>query len=691
MASSDASAPTEPDPELAAEQAYIDHAYDCMSRMQKRAKEVRTTANAPAVHRDIVEYELERRLGSLTGDGTALCFGRIDAAAGECWYVGRRHVEDSAGGPVVIEWRAPVAVPFYRASHAKPMGLARRRQFTVEGQHLLDFSDEVFDRESEVVAGEGSQIRGRDALLRELDRERTGTMRDIVATIQAEQDEIIRRPVQGITLVQGGPGTGKTAVGLHRAAFLLYDDEVLERAGVLVVGPNRTFLRYISQVLPSLDVTAVGQLTIRDLVRGVRLRAIDPPAAVRVKGDPRMAEVLKRAVAAHRRPIDRDVDLVFEDRRRITLTAEWTNTEATRLAGGTMPYNPGRPALRDRMLREADRLYREKLGPASVQPDARVVAQQVRAQRSFQAALDRVWPALDVDRVLAEVFTDRRALTHAAHGVLDESEIDLVLRPDIAAWTEADIPLVDEARYLLEGRPPAWGHIVVDECQDLSPMALRMLDRRCPSGSMTILGDIAQGTSVWAPDSWDEVLAHLPTHAGVHRSELAIGYRAPSQIIELASRLLRVAAPHLQPVESVRPGETDPRLLSVPAAEAVPTWIAAEASELAHHHRSVAVITPDSLLRPVRVALTKRTGIDLGDAAKDGLDHRVTLVAAREAKGLEFDAVIVAEPAAIAAEIPAPFTSQGLRLLYVCLTRATKHLSVVHHRPLPEPMRESAD
>ena len=688
----DASSETEPDPELEAEQAYIDRAYECMSRMKKRAKEVRTTANAPAVHRDIVEYELERRLGSLTGDGSALCFGRIDAAAGERWYVGRRHVEDAGGSPVVIEWRAPVAVPFYRASHVKPMGLERRRQFTVEGQHLLDFSDELFHAESDSAPGrEGHEIRGRDALLRELDRDRTGAMRDIVATIQAEQDEIIRRPVAGLTLVQGGPGTGKTAVGLHRAAFLLYDDEVLERAGVLVVGPNRTFLRYISQVLPSLDVTAVGQLTIRDLVRGVRLRAIDPPAAARVKGDPRMARVLQRAVAAHRRRLDQDIEVMFEDRRRVTLTAEWANAEADRLAGGTIPYNPGRPALRDRMLREADRLYRAKLGALTEQPDARVVAQQVRAQRNFQAALDRMWPALDVDRVLTEVFTDRRALTNAATELLDEREIELILRADMEAWTEADIPLVDETRYLLEGRPPAWGHIVVDECQDLSPMALRMLDRRCPSGSMTILGDIAQGTSVWAPDSWDEVLAHLPTHAGVHRSELAIGYRAPTQIIELASRLLRVAAPHLQPVQSVRPGETDPRLLSVPDATAVPTWVTAEAAELATHYRSVAVIAPDSLLRVVRETLTKRTGIDLGDAAKDGLDHRVTLVAAREAKGLEFDAIIVVEPAVIAAEIPAPFTAQGLRLLYVCLTRATKHLSVVHHHPLPEALQESAN
>ncbi|HUR50198.1 MAG TPA: ATP-binding domain-containing protein [Acidimicrobiales bacterium] len=683
-------ASVEPDSDLEAEQAYIDHAYECMSRMRKRAKEVRTTANAPAVHRDIVEYELERRLGSLTGDGSALCFGRIDATAGERWYVGRRHVEDATGTPVVVEWRAPVAVPFYRASHVKPMGLARRRQFTVEGQHLLDFSDEFFAASPE-AGGEGPQIRGRDALLRELDRDRTGTMRDIVATIQAEQDEIIRRPVAGITLVQGGPGTGKTAVGLHRAAFLLYDDEVLERAGVLVVGPNRTFLRYISQVLPSLDVTAVGQLTIRDLVRGVRLRAIDSPAAARVKGDPRMAEVLRRAVAAHRRPLEHDIELVFEDRRRVTLTAAWVNAEVARLSGGTMPYNPGRPALRDRMLREADRLYRDKLGPASVQPDARVVAQQVRGQRTFQAALDRLWPALDVDRVLSEVFTDRRVLSEASRGVLDEPEVQLVWRADVDAWTEADIPLVDETRFLLEGRPPAWGHIVVDECQDLSPMALRMLERRCPSGSMTILGDIAQGTSVWAPDSWDEVLAHLPTHAGVHRSELAIGYRAPSQIIELASRLLRVAAPHLRPVESVRPGETDPHHVSVSRPEDLPTWVATEASELATRHRSVAVVSPDSLVRVVREALSKRSGIDLGDAATDGLDHRVTLVAAREAKGLEFDAVIVVEPAAIAAEIPAPFTSQGLRLLYVCLTRATKHLSVIHHRALPDAMRESAD
>lgn len=289
---------------------------------------------------------------------------------------------------------------------------------------------------------------------------------------------------------------------------------------------------------------------------------------------------------AHRRALDGDIELIFDDRRRVILTAAWANAEAARLSAGTMPYNPGRPALRDRLLREADRMYRDKLGAGAVQPDARVVAQQVRSQRAFQAGLDRMWPALDVDRVLADVFTDRRILAEAASGALEDHEVDLVLRTEADAWTEADIPLVDETRYLLEGRSPAWGHIVVDECQDLSPMALRMLDRRCPSGSMTILGDIAQGTSVWAPDSWDEVLAHLPTHAEVHRSELAIGYRAPSQIIELASRLLRVAAPHLQPVESVRPGETDPHLLAVPTADSVPTWVAAEASALATHHRS---------------------------------------------------------------------------------------------------------
>ena len=680
------------DPELAAEQAYIDRAYEHMAAMRERAASVRTLENSPDVHSDIVFYERDKRLASLSDDGHALCFGRIDEEAGPTWYVGRRHVEDSESNPVVVEWRAPVAIPFYRASHVNTMGLARRRQFMVEGRTLLDFSDDVF---ADMAAAAGAAddeattgrpaVRGRDALLRELDRERTGSMRDIVATIQAEQDEIIRSSAEGVVVVQGGPGTGKTAVGLHRAAFLLYDNEVLERAGVLVIGPNRTFLRYIAQVLPSLDVAAVAQLTTRDLVRGVRLRAVERAAAARVKGDARMADVIVNAIANHRRPLEADLELRLEESRRVTLTASAANEMFRRLASSETPHNPGRDILRDRLLAHLYDRYLETYGGLTdVPPEPADIHRQVRAQRPFQAALTRMWPSLQVETVLRELYTNPRRLAAAAEGILEVDEQEAISRAAAAKvedepWTDADVALFDETRWRLDGRTTVFGHIVVDEAQDLTPMQLRMLGRRCPSGSMTILGDIAQGTGVWAHDSWDEVLDHLPTPAGVRHAELLVGYRAPAQVIELASRLLPVAAPQVQPVRSVRAGATEPTIAQVPSHRVMARTVI-EAETLARTHRSLAVVVPDALVREVEAALG-RSRLDVGDAVRDGLDHRVTVVPARESKGLEFDAVIVVEPHRIVSEAP-----QGLRLLYVCLTRATKHLSIVHSDPLPEPL-----
>jgi DNA helicase IV len=619
--------------DLRAEQAYIDEAYRCLDRMRERTAGLELQAGNEVSQKDL-ELMMARRLASLSDTGRPLCFGRIDTEDDERWYIGRRHVEDDAADPVVVEWRAPVAEPYYRAKATDRLGLTRRRQFLLDGHRLLSIADDRFGEDEPA-----DNVRGRQALIAELERSRAGEMVDIVSTIQPEQDELIRSPLEGLMAVQGGPGSGKTAVGLHRAAFLLYSHPELVRSNVLVIGPNRQFLRYIAAVLPSLGEEAVVQTTLRDLYGRIRITVVDDEATQRAKGDVAMVGVIADALAARRRPLEDDV-VVTVGLTRLRVAAERANAMAESIAARGGPYNAGRAGLRNQLSRALLHTYGGGMSDA---------AAVVRRDPRFTAALDRLWPTASPAAVVKDV-------VDAARG-----------------WTEADIPLLDEAHDQLSGQARTFGHVVVDEAQDLSPMSLRMLGRRCPSGSMTILGDLAQGTGVWAHDRWEDVLAHLPAPAGVRIDELRLGYRSPAQVLDLAARLLPATGADVQPSESVRRGRTEPALIE---ADDVPAAAAAEAARLAGEHGSVGVIAPDALVAPLQRALAA-AGLDVAGE----LGHRVTVLAAPAARGLEFDAVVVVDPAAITASLPTP---RGTRLLYVALTRPTRHLSVVGPHPLPD-------
>ena len=381
-----------------AEQAYIDYAYGCLDAMRERVAGLEIPA-ADQVTREDLERALARRLASLSDSGRPLCFGRIDDAGGETWYIGRRHVEDDDADPVVVEWRAPIALPFYRARRADPMNLVRRRQFVADRNVLLSMADDLFGEDAD---DSGPQVRGRDALLAELERARTGEMLDIVSTIQVEQDEIIRADAAGVLTVQGGPGTGKTAVGLHRAAFLLYGNDALSRAGVLVVGPSRMFLRYIGHVLPSLGEAAVVQTTLRDLVPDAPVSEVDSPDAARVKGDARMVEVLVRALAGRRRPAEEPVEVRFS-LSRIVLDASAVNEIVSTVAARRIPYNDGRAQVRDQLLRALYDRYTASAGGAA--GDFAAFASAARREKSFTTALDRVWPTVTAGAVVRGLLT----------------------------------------------------------------------------------------------------------------------------------------------------------------------------------------------------------------------------------------------------------------------------------------------
>ncbi len=667
--------------EMQAEQAAIDKAYACLASMRHKAEGLLTDLRAAGKPDPDLEFALSRRIKLLTDSNRPLVFGRIDRADGEVWHLGRRHVEDPASDPVVIEWRVPVAMPFYRARPSDPLGLVRRRQLMVEGGRLISFADDEFRAEGAAQDGEVSRIRGGDALLAELERSRSGEMLDIVATIQAEQDEVIRAPLEGVIAVQGGPGTGKTAIGLHRAAYLLYNHPQLARAGVLVVGPNRTFLRYIAQVLPSLGEEAVVQTALADLVPSAKVRDVEPLETARLKGDPRMMRVLERALQARRRHLDEDL-VVHVGLSRIVAPREEVNRLADHLASRSGPYLAGRAALRSNLVSLLHRASFRAGGPSNL--DRVELGKHLAGDPVFSAALDRMWPSGSAAALVAELLASPSRLATAAEGVLDEPEVSLLARARRAAaagktrFTYADLALVDAAQSLLHGPPRSYGHVVVDEAQDMSPMQLAMLARRCPAGSITVLGDLAQGSSAWSYSTWEEIVAHLPQPKGWEPRHLTLGYRAPGQVLDFAARLLPYAAPGVPATESVRAGRSAPVIISS-TPEALFADAGEQAARVAAEGWLVGCIVADGSVTEAARAM-KAAGVAFGIADRDGLHQPITLLGATTAKGLEFDAVVVVEPAAIAADGAG---IAGLRLLYVALTRPIQHLSIVHSQPLP--------
>ena len=688
-------------PDLAQEQAYVDRAYECLERTRQDAWKLRQLTEAglggtfqARYERDVFDEAIVSRLTQLDLGESALVFGRIDKAPDdgrepEAYHIGRLAVADEEREPVVIDWRAPVAEPFYRATGRNPMGLARRRHFATKGRQVLAIEDELFGEGHLGVAGEAPEgLSGYSTLLAALETRRTGQLGDIVGTIQAQQDEIIRSPQAGVLVVQGGPGTGKTVVALHRAAYLLYTYRFpLEDQGVLVVGPNRVFLRYIEQVLPSLGEAGVELVVLADLVPDVELGATETRASARVKGDARMARVLAKAVHDRERPLREDLVVPYGvTSLRLTVEASDRIVKAARRR--FRRHNAARRFVETEV-------FTALAASSRLETTADEVRDRTRHLEQVREALERMWPVLTPAELLRDLFGSRALLRLAASKWLADDEWAALHRPRNAngsgiVWSEADLGLLDEARELLgprsnrstdgaDGEIRTYGHIVADEVQDLTPMQLRMVARRSLNGSMTVVGDIAQATGPFAPDDWSEVLAHLPDRRPARVVELTIGYRIPEQIMAMANRILRVAAPQIAPPVAVREGDASPEVLRV-APERLAEGIAGTVRELHGQlgEAGIAVIAPTSLVEAVTAALTA-AGIPFGVASRRGLDADVSVVPVELAKGLELDGVVLVEPARIVAE-----ERQGLRALYVALTRSTKRLTVVHALPLPE-------
>jgi DNA helicase IV len=506
-------------------------------------------------------------------------------------------------------------------------------------------------------------------------------MRDIVATIQPEQDEIVRAGIGGTVCVQGAPGTGKTAVGLHRVAYLLYAHrERLARTGTLVVGPNDSFLRYIEQVLPALGELTVRQATVDGLVADhVTVRGTDTPLAATVKGDARMATVLRRAVRWGIRPEPPEALVVVRGSRRWRVPAYEIEEIVRELMDRDMRYGAAHDALPQRIA-HAVLVRMEQSGEVVDDRTQDAVARNA----AVKALVKRVWPVVDPAKLVLRLLGDAEFLAECAEGVLSAGEQAAIrwAKPargvGSAPWTPADAVLVDEAADQVR-RTPSLGHVVLDEAQDLSPMQYRAVGRRCATGSATVLGDLAQGTTPWATGSWREALEHLGKPEG-QVEELTAGFRVPREVIDYASRLLPAIAPGLAPAGSVRDAPGSLTVTEVGAEDRDAAVVAACARALGREG-SVGLIAAAPRLPALAAALTAAGLAYLDPGDETTADARLTLVPAGLAKGLEYDYVVLDEPAAIAAAEPDPRT--GLRRLYVCLTRAVSGLDVLHADPLP--------
>jgi DNA helicase IV len=754
---------SDPHPELASEQRYLDSAYARLDTMRAAARRVvggysdvgRGGTHQARLERDAAAELTRRRLAALDIGDAPLCFGRLDLASrspdgdaetrgngaladvGSTLYVGRIAVTDDEQRPLVVDWRAPVAEPFYRATAIEPMGVARRRHFLTrprDGRTIAGIDDEVFDRVA--VEDEGLTVIGEGALLAALERERTGRMGDIVATIQAEQDEAIRASMPGILVVAGGAGTGKTAVALHRAAYLLYTHRrQLGTQGVLLVGPNSIFLRYIDQVLPSLGEDDVALATPIGLKPRYNVRAEDRPEVAKIKGDARMARVVEKALRDREHPLARDTKLSL-DGILLKLRRGSSARIVDRAARRRGTHNEKRPQVVRSVVEHLRVQYRRALGASAPDdPDwDRELDDRIRRAPEVRAALHRMWPILSGAELIHDLFSFPALIKSAVGNTLTAEEQRGLARTRSAnvrdvPWTEADLALIDEADSLLgppeaakprrrrnrrggsdqtadrvvetlgvggfmtaadvarrygsdapntpdDDEPRTFGHVLVDEAQDLSPMQWRMLARRCPSGSMTLVGDFGQASRPGAASGWDEVFGLLPDRIPPRVVTLTVNYRTPAEIMEVAHRVLAAAAPGIEPTEAVRHTGELPQFAPVAASDLVRAAADAARAARAEAPGTVAVVAPTGLHAEL-VAELSDVGAVAGTA--EALDAPIAVLGPFDAKGLEFDSVIVVEPARLVAADAA-----GLRMLYVALTRATRRLVVVHAEPLPE-------
>jgi DNA helicase IV len=655
-------------PDLPHEQAYFDRALALRDRQQAHLARAPSLAAHPKA-----AVELRKRVSrlGLTDPDEAVAFGRIEAA-NDRWYIGKGAIWGDDNDLVVVNWQAPIAAAFYTATPDEPQGLDARRLYRCTGNQIREIEDLVFREVARAVAsGRTPEPVLTDALLESLGSARSGELGDIVATIQAAQYDVISRPLDQLLVVQGGPGTGKTVVGLHRVSWLLYNRrDRLEARDVLIVGPNPAFVRYISSVLPSLGDGAVVQLPLRALGPRVRIGRVDPPELRRLKGDRRLLRLILRGVRNRQRVEARPVELTIEG-RRVELDGRRIATRARQLAG--RPHNEAY-----RMLRA---FIGAEVGAALARIGAAEVAVQGESARAVDNHLARVWPTLTPQAFLVGLLSSRRQLLAAGAGTLSDVELGMLALPSDAQvstwqWSADDVPLLDTADALLNGVPATYEHIVVDEAQDLSPLQLESIRRRSRAGSITVLGDLAQGTSPWAHEAWDAVVQVLRhERVGAETVGLEYGYRLPAEVHEVAMRLLPEAAPGLASPDALRSSGHEVVVATAEQPEGLVPRVVATVRQLVGDG-IVGVIAPGS----VRAELVR--GLD-DDGIAWASELRpsaatVVLLAPDEAKGLEFDVVIVVEPSAIVDE-----SEHGVRALFVAMTRCTSRLALVHARPLP--------
>ncbi|WP_406717780.1 HelD family protein [Streptomyces althioticus] len=745
-----------PDDELRHEQEFIDGLYARVDVLRGDAEAGVADALAQGhtprqarLERDILVAERSGLLAALNAVDGSLCFGRIDLTSGQTHHIGRigLRADDDELTPLLIDWRADVARPFYLATGHTPMGLRRRRHIATEGRRVTDLHDEILDLGDDTRTGHEDPT-GDAVLLAALNSARTGRMGDIVRTIQADQDRIIRAPHRGVMVVEGGPGTGKTAVALHRAAYLLYEHrELLARRAVLIVGPNPAFLGYIGEVLPSLGETGVLLATVGELFPGVRTTRTDTPEAAAVKGRAEMAGVLAEYVR-DRQALPDPVIAIEHDREVLMLDDGLVNVARERTRATKLPHNVAREHFEGHILNTLTDMLAERIGTDPYDgsnlldpSDITQIRDELAENPEVRSAIDQLWPRITPQRLVADFLA-------APEGYLPDEDAAVVRRPVTRHWTVSDVPLLDEAAELLgeddrlardraererqrqiayaqgvldvsyasrtfefedkeeddpessevlsahdiidaerfaerheeddhrsaaeraaADRTWAFGHIIVDEAQELSPMAWRLLMRRSPTRSMTLVGDPAQTSEAGGVGSWEGILDPYVEDRWEHH-RLGVNYRTPAEIMEVAAAVVRDAHPGFEPPSSVRATGVRPWAR---AAADLPAATAEAVKELTPKEGRLAVIAPRELHRTLAARLD---GVTAG--AEPDLTHQVVLLDPRQAKGLEFDSVLVVEPG-----------RYGTSDLYVALTRATQRLGVLHTEPLPEPLAKA--
>jgi DNA helicase IV len=736
--------------ELQLEQAYVARLYEQLDTLRARATaaldEVRRAPVVPTpsgrAERDAFDAWHSERIARLASVEDRLAFGRLDLDGGVRRYVGRLGLSDDAQQQLLVDWRAPAASAFYQATAAAPQGVARRRHLATRGRTVIGLDDELLDAEAlrraglAVVAGEG-------ALMSALTAHRTGRMRDIVATLQAEQDRVVRSPLAGVLVVQGGPGTGKTAVALHRAAYLLYTHrDRIARSGVLVIGPSPVFLRYIEQVLPSLGETGVVLLTPGQLFPGVEATAPERPEVAVVKGDLRLADVVRNAVRNRQRTPARPVPLDVQG-DRVLLRPGVVAEARGRARQGGRPHNEARTTFVRHVLDDLAAQLAAARGLEADGEDRADLLAELRSELAVRREVNLLWMPLTAQGLVADLLARADRLAAAADGILSRREQDLLLRPKGSPWTTADVPLLDEAaeligtdvaalaaeqargaeaarerseslefaRKVLEQSPDAYtmmtptpemladrfeggaaaghtlaeraredrtwtfGHAVVDEAQELSPMQWRLVARRVPGRSMTVVGDVAQTGSAAGTTAWADVLDTV-AEGRWRLEELTVNYRTPAEVMELATALLEAHGIAVKPARSAREATWPPSAVLVPGgspqAAASAAVAAVRADDAALDGGRYAVVIPrdgyERLAADVAAAL----------AGEPVLAGRVDVLTVDEVKGLEFDGVTVVDPQAVVDASP-----RGVNDLYVALTRPTQRLTVLHPGALP--------